>query len=135
MGVLGGSSRRGDRNRSRAPGHARTIDKHARLPDFLRGASAAPSNPVLDCKGLVKHFGGIHAVDGIDLAVRSASIHALLGPNGAGKTTAFNLISGMFPPDAGEIGCSRSASTDTPRTRSRNAASPGRFRSRISSSD
>jgi branched-chain amino acid transport system ATP-binding protein len=82
---------------------ARTIDKDARLPDFLRGASAAPSNPVLDCKGLVKHFGGIHAVDGIDLAVRPASIHALLGPNGAGKTTAFNLISGMFPPDAGEI--------------------------------
>ena len=82
---------------------ARTIDKDARLPDFLRGASAAPSNPVLDCKGLVKRFGGIHAVDGIDLAVRPASIHALLGPNGAGKTTAFNLISGMFPPDAGEI--------------------------------
>ena len=81
---------------------ARTIDKHARLPDFLAGPQP-PSNPVLDCKGLVKHFGGIHAVDGIDLAVRSASIHALLGPNGAGKTTAFNLISGMFPPDAGEI--------------------------------
>ena len=82
---------------------ARTIDQNARLPDFLRAASAAPSNPVLHCKGLVKHFGGIHAVDGLDLAVRPASIHALLGPNGAGKTTAFNLISGMFPPDAGEI--------------------------------
>ena len=51
----------------------------------------------------MKRFGGIRAVDGIDLAVRPTSIHALLGPNGAGKTTAFNLISGMFPPDAGEI--------------------------------
>jgi branched-chain amino acid transport system ATP-binding protein len=82
---------------------ARTIDKDARLPAFLRKAATVTSNPALDCKGLVKRFGGIHAVDGLDLAVRPASIHALLGPNGAGKTTAFNLISGMFPPDAGEI--------------------------------
>jgi ABC-type branched-subunit amino acid transport system ATPase component/ABC-type branched-subunit amino acid transport system permease subunit len=82
---------------------ARTIDKDARLPGFLSEAGAVPSNPVLDCKGLVKYFGGIHAVDGVDLAVRPATIHALIGPNGAGKTTAFNLISGMFPPNAGEI--------------------------------
>jgi len=82
---------------------ARTIDKAATLPAFLRDAAAAPTNPVLACSGLVKRFGGIRAVDGVDLAVRPSSIHALLGPNGAGKTTAFNLISGMFPPDAGEI--------------------------------
>ena len=81
----------------------RTIDKAARLPVFLREAAAAPTNPVLACTGLVKRFGGLRAVDGVDLAVRPTSIHALLGPNGAGKTTAFNLISGMFPPDQGEI--------------------------------
>ena len=49
----------------------------------------------------MKRFGGLRAVD-VDLAVRPTSIHALR-PNGAGKTTAFNLISGMFPPDEGEI--------------------------------
>lgn len=81
----------------------RTIDRTARLPAFLRDAAASPTDPVLACTGLVKRFGGLRAVDGVDLAVRPASIHALLGPNGAGKTTAFNLISGMFPPDGGEI--------------------------------
>ena len=81
----------------------RTIDRTARLPAFLREAAASPTNPVLACTGLVKRFGGLRAVDGVDLAVRPTSIHALLGPNGAGKTTAFNLISGMFPPDEGEI--------------------------------
>ncbi|HEX6014758.1 MAG TPA: branched-chain amino acid ABC transporter ATP-binding protein/permease [Geminicoccaceae bacterium] len=81
----------------------RTIEKGAMLPAFLREAAAAPTNPVLDCRGLVKRFGGLRAVDGVDLAVRPTSIHALLGPNGAGKTTAFNLISGMFPPNEGEI--------------------------------
>src|SRR5262249_19669216 len=50
-----------------------------------------------------KRFGGIHAVDGIDLAVKDRTLHALIGPNGAGKTTAFNLLSGLFPPDAGQI--------------------------------
>ena len=54
-------------------------------------------------EGLVKQFGGIHAVDGVALAVKDRTLHALIGPNGAGKTTAFNLVSGLYPPDRGTI--------------------------------
>jgi len=52
---------------------------------------------------LVKRFGGIHAVDGITFSVKDRTLHALIGPNGAGKTTAFNLVSGLYPPDNGSI--------------------------------
>ena len=54
-------------------------------------------------RDLSKHFGGIHAVDGLSLTVRERTLHALIGPNGAGKTTAFNLLSGLYLPDKGTI--------------------------------
>jgi ABC-type branched-subunit amino acid transport system ATPase component len=57
----------------------------------------------LEVKQVRKHFGGIHAVDGCTLRVDSQSITGLIGPNGAGKTTLFNLITGFFRPDGGEI--------------------------------
>jgi ABC-type branched-subunit amino acid transport system ATPase component/ABC-type branched-subunit amino acid transport system permease subunit len=72
------------------------------LPDFLR-PEALGDGVVLKASGLVKHFGGIKAVQGVDIAMRDRSLHALIGPNGAGKTTAFNLISGMFTPDEGTV--------------------------------
>jgi ABC-type branched-subunit amino acid transport system ATPase component/ABC-type branched-subunit amino acid transport system permease subunit len=72
------------------------------LPAFLKPADHM-DGAILEARGLVKHFGGIKAVQGVDLAVRDRSLHALIGPNGAGKTTAFNLISGMFQPDDGTI--------------------------------
>src|SRR6476660_3184735 len=80
----------------------RRITQDAELPQVYR-RSAASEAPVLAARDLVKRFGGIHAVDGIDLSVRDKTLHALIGPNGAGKTTAFNLVSGLFPPDAGTI--------------------------------
>src|SRR5262244_932431 len=80
----------------------RRITEVAGLPQVYRRSSASAA-PVLVARGLVKRFGGIHAVDGIDLTVRDRTLHALIGPNGAGKTTAFNLLSGLFPPDAGTI--------------------------------
>src|SRR5262244_4245149 len=80
----------------------RRITQDAGLPQVYR-RSAASAAPVLVARGLVKRFGGIHAVDGIDLTVKDRTLHALIGPNGAGKTTAFNLLSGLFPPDAGTI--------------------------------
>jgi branched-chain amino acid transport system ATP-binding protein len=72
------------------------------LPLSLRRSRPA-EGPVLIARGLAKSFGGIRAVHGMDLEVRDRTLHALIGPNGAGKTTAFNLMSGLFPPDHGTI--------------------------------
>ncbi|MGL4240413.1 MAG: ATP-binding cassette domain-containing protein, partial [Beijerinckiaceae bacterium] len=58
---------------------------------------------VLKADGIAKSFGGIKAVQGVDIAMKDRALHALIGPNGAGKTTAFNLISGMFAPDKGGV--------------------------------
>jgi len=58
---------------------------------------------VLDLQGLTKHFGGVRAVDGIDLAVARGEIVGLIGPNGSGKSTIVNLICGLLPPTAGRI--------------------------------
>jgi branched-chain amino acid transport system ATP-binding protein len=58
---------------------------------------------VLELKGLSKHFGGVRAVDGVDLKVGRGDIVGLIGPNGSGKSTIVNLICGLFPPTAGKI--------------------------------
>ncbi|MBY0611381.1 MAG: branched-chain amino acid ABC transporter ATP-binding protein/permease [Beijerinckiaceae bacterium] len=58
---------------------------------------------VLEVNGLAKHFGGLKAVDGVDIAVRRASVHALIGPNGSGKTTILNVLSGIYGATAGTI--------------------------------
>ncbi|MGX1307351.1 branched-chain amino acid transport system ATP-binding protein [Amorphus suaedae] len=59
--------------------------------------------PALELAGVVKSFGTIEVIQGVDLAVRAGERHAVIGPNGAGKSTLFNLISGLFPPTAGDI--------------------------------
>ena len=61
------------------------------------------SEPVLQTTGLQKHFGKIHAVDGVDLAVQSGEIYGLLGPNGSGKTTLIRLCLGLLHPTAGAV--------------------------------
>ena len=66
------------------------------LPEGLKGT-------VLEVEGISKHFGGIRAVTNASLTIGAGEIHALIGPNGAGKTTLFNLISGLYPTDAGTI--------------------------------
>lgn len=58
---------------------------------------------MLEVKDLEKRFGGVKAVDKCSLRVEERSITGLIGPNGAGKTTVFNLISGLYKPDGGEI--------------------------------
>ena len=58
---------------------------------------------LLSMRGLTRRFGGIAAVDGVDLDLAPGIITALVGPNGAGKTTLFNLITGHLAPDAGSV--------------------------------
>ncbi|MDX1688836.1 MAG: ABC transporter ATP-binding protein [Candidatus Promineifilaceae bacterium] len=57
----------------------------------------------LSVKGLTKHFGGIAALNRVDLTVASGARHAIIGPNGAGKSTLFNLVAGELPPTEGQV--------------------------------
>jgi branched-chain amino acid transport system ATP-binding protein len=59
--------------------------------------------PILSVTQLTMDFGGLRALDQIDLAVQRGQIVALIGPNGAGKTTFFNCITGIYTPTIGEI--------------------------------
>ena len=59
--------------------------------------------PLLVGRAVVKHFGGLVAVNAVDFAVRRDEIFGLIGPNGAGKTTLFRCISGMYAPTSGSI--------------------------------
>jgi len=58
---------------------------------------------ILQVQGLTKRYGGLVAIDGVDLAVRVGEVHALIGPNGAGKTTLIQQLSGAVRPDGGCI--------------------------------
>ncbi|HXV72313.1 MAG TPA: ABC transporter ATP-binding protein [Acidimicrobiia bacterium] len=59
--------------------------------------------PLLEIRGLTKAFGGVKALAGVDFHIDEGTIVSVIGPNGAGKTSFFNVISGLFQPDAGEI--------------------------------
>src|SRR5581483_7934960 len=61
------------------------------------------SGPLLELKQVTKHFGGLAAVQSVDLEVHPREIVSIIGPNGAGKTTVFNLITGLYRPTSGTI--------------------------------
>lgn len=84
--------RRADRAGSRIEG---TVER--------RSAGAPAVAPVIEIHGLVKRYGTLVAVDGIDLSVHPGEIFGILGPNGAGKTTTLEMIEGLRHPDAGTI--------------------------------
>jgi ABC-type branched-subunit amino acid transport system ATPase component/ABC-type branched-subunit amino acid transport system permease subunit len=67
-------------------------------PDGRKG-----DGPLLRLEGVSMQFGGLRAVDRLDLAIPRDTIHALIGPNGAGKTTVVNLITGLYRPTSGRI--------------------------------
>lgn len=72
----------------------------------MSGTDAAPPNKrelALEARGVTKRFGGLTAVDSVDLAIPRGAIQGLIGPNGAGKTTFFNIVAGIYQPTEGEI--------------------------------
>ncbi len=58
---------------------------------------------LLEARGVCKYFGGLKAVEGVDMTVNKGDIFGIIGPNGAGKTTFFNICSGIYQPTKGEI--------------------------------
>ncbi|WP_312775299.1 ABC transporter ATP-binding protein [Corynebacterium variabile] len=86
----------------------------------MRSESTPADGPVLQLRGVVKRFGPVTAVDGLDLQIGRAEVLALLGPNGAGKTTTVEMCEGFITPDAGTVsvlGIDPVADADQLRTR------------------
>ncbi|MDN6619274.1 MAG: ABC transporter ATP-binding protein [Corynebacterium variabile] len=86
----------------------------------MRSESTPADGPVLQLRGVVKRFGPVTAVDGLDLQLGRAEVLALLGPNGAGKTTTVEMCEGFITPDAGTVsvlGIDPVADADQLRTR------------------
>src|SRR5450432_1745158 len=65
--------------------------------------SNAIGGPLLELSKVTKRFGGLAAVQDVDLTINSGEIVSIIGPNGAGKTTVFNLITGIYRPTTGDI--------------------------------
>ena len=61
------------------------------------------AEPLLELRGVSLSFGGLKVVSSLDLTVNKGEIVSVIGPNGAGKTTLFNLVTGIYEPDHGEI--------------------------------
>ncbi len=80
---------------------------HTKAPPVAGALQLKPATSggdiVLEVTGLSKHFGGLKAVDGVDIAVKRGGVHALIGPNGSGKTTTLNVLSGLYKATSGRI--------------------------------
>jgi branched-chain amino acid transport system ATP-binding protein len=75
----------------------------APAPTIDRGPAAPGDGVVLELDQLRMEFGGVAALQGVDLAVERGQIFAVIGPNGAGKTTVFNCVTGVFRPTGGDV--------------------------------
>jgi ABC-type branched-subunit amino acid transport system ATPase component/ABC-type branched-subunit amino acid transport system permease subunit len=85
----------------------RPLEQHREIvprPELLaRVLGARSGNSVITLSNIVLHFGGVRAIDGLDLEIRSGEVHGLIGPNGSGKTTTLNVISGYYRPNTGTL--------------------------------
>ncbi|MFJ4013769.1 ATP-binding cassette domain-containing protein [Streptomyces sp. NPDC090026] len=83
---------------------ARATGLSAAAPASQNAASASQvSSPLVEITGLRKSFGAVHALQGVNLKLAPGEVTALLGDNGAGKSTLVRCLTGVHPPDAGEI--------------------------------
>lgn len=72
-------------------------------PETVSESELGPDPPPIRVEGLTKEFGGLTAVNDVDLELRRHEIGAVIGPNGAGKTTLFNMLTGLYRPTSGRI--------------------------------
>src|SRR5215218_8890481 len=73
------------------------------VTDQVRPAARAAGAPVLEATGVTMRFGGLLAVNNVNMTVREGEIVGLIGPNGAGKTTFFNCLTGLYKPTSGQV--------------------------------
>jgi ABC-type branched-subunit amino acid transport system ATPase component/ABC-type branched-subunit amino acid transport system permease subunit len=83
--------------------HAHSANAGEAAHAMVMAGAASLGTPLLEVRTAVMQFGGLRAVDKVDLAVTTGSIHGLIGPNGSGKSTMMNLLSGIYTPTSGEI--------------------------------
>jgi ABC-type branched-subunit amino acid transport system ATPase component len=84
----------------------RPLERHREIvprPELLARVLDRPAAQVLTLKGVALRFGGVRAIDGLDLEIRPGEVHGLIGPNGSGKTTTLNVISGYYVPESGLV--------------------------------
>ncbi len=111
-GIVGATLALRERLRPRKGAEEPTQAAPAAVPDESGAANAEAGGPaagrtmgepILTTRGLVKRFGALAAVDGVDFTVRKGELHSIIGPNGAGKTTFFNALFGILESDGGEV--------------------------------
>jgi ABC-type branched-subunit amino acid transport system ATPase component/ABC-type branched-subunit amino acid transport system permease subunit len=96
VGFLRGLLGRG-RSHAHAPAGAPDLDPFAGM------RAEAPSGELLRVDGVLMQFGGLKALNGVDLQVVHGSVHGLIGPNGSGKSTMMNVLTGIYKPTAGQV--------------------------------
>ncbi len=103
--------------RTRGPAAAAREAGGAAAPAKEAARAIGPAAPVLTLEGISLSFGGVTALDGIDLTVASGEIRAIIGPNGAGKTSLINVVSGLYRPDCGVVRLGDAALAHVPTAR------------------
>ncbi len=80
-----------------------SITEIDRLPRPTTTFEALGGRPLLELRSVSKDFGGLRAVDNLDIVIAPGTIHSLIGPNGSGKTTTINLVTGFYKPTEGRV--------------------------------
>jgi len=83
--------------------HAHALAGAAESDPFAGMRAEAPSGELLRVDGVLMQFGGLKALNGVDLQIVRGSVHGLIGPNGSGKSTMMNVLTGIYKPTAGQV--------------------------------